>query len=193
MILLKKPYTPVVFTSATKTFNVYGISLYKITNVYLSGYPYENTTFYNPFSGVPKLSANYPGFYGVKLLSSAYTSNNQNTINFIMPSATRSGYVDIIVENLAGYGTLTQYAVKETYSNTQPLSSINPWAQGIIVKSAPDIILPDTLLYTFSGLSGIYTFDGKGIMTFGSTPVTEIITLNNNFLITIDGNSIITI
>jgi hypothetical protein len=118
MILLKKPYTPVVFTSASKTFNVYGRSFFRVTNVYLSGYPYENQTFYNPFSALPKLSANYPGFFGVKLSSTQYQSNNDNTVTFTMPSATRAGYVDIIVENPAGYGKLTQYVIKEPYSGT---------------------------------------------------------------------------
>ncbi len=133
MILLKKPYTPVVFTSATNTFSVYGKSFVKITNVYLSGAPYENTTFYNPFSSVAKLSAHYPGFFGVKLLSSTYTTNNDNTISFTMPSATLPGFVDIIVENPAGYGKLTQYVIKNLYSGVQDLSTLRPWAHGIKV------------------------------------------------------------
>lgn len=143
-ILLKKPYTPVVFTSAVKSFNVYGISLNSIQAVYLSGYPYPNQTFFNPFSGVPKLSAKFPGFFGVKLLSSEYTSNNDNAITFTMPSAVRAGFVDIVVQNPAGYGTLRQYAVKSTYnpyvSGTSEHSSfvpyVRPWALGVKVLSA---------------------------------------------------------
>jgi hypothetical protein len=135
MILLKKPYTPVVFTSASKTFNVYGRSFFRVTNVYLSGYPYENQTFYNPFSALPKLSANYPGFFGVKLSSTQYQSNNDNTVTFTMPSATRAGYVDIIVENPAGYGKLTQYVIKEPYSGTQTQLELRPWSSGVKVLS----------------------------------------------------------
>jgi len=133
MILLKKPYTPIAFTSASPTFNVYGKSFFRVTNVYLSGHPYQNQTFYNPFSGVPKLSATYTGFFGVKLLSSAYTSNNNNTITFTMPSATRAGYVDIIVENPAGYGKLTQYVIKDVYGTSLTQLELRPWSSGVKV------------------------------------------------------------
>ena len=135
MNFLSKPYTPVAFTSATKSFNVYGKSFFRVTNVYLSGLPYTSQTFYNPFSAVPKLSAQYPGFLGVKLLSSSYQSNNDNTITFTMPSATRAGYVDIIVQNPAGYGKLTQYVVKYLYDNTQTQLQLRPWSSGIKVLS----------------------------------------------------------
>lgn len=136
MTFLTKPYTPVAFTSASKSFSVYGKSFFKVTNVYLSGYPYENQTFYNPFSAVPKLSAAYPGFFGVKLLSSSYQSNNDNTITLTMPSATRAGYVDVIVENPAGYGKLTQYVVKYLYDNSQTQLELRPWSLGVNVLSA---------------------------------------------------------
>lgn len=135
-ISIKPPLTPVAFTSASKTFNVYGRSFYNIQAVYLSGLPYNNQTFYNPFSGVPKLSANYPGFFAVKLSSSEYTSNNENTITFTMPSAVRAGYVDVIVQNPAGYGKLTQYVIKELYAGTLTQSQVRPWHLGIKVLSA---------------------------------------------------------
>ena len=136
MILLKKPYTPFVFTSATKDFNVYGKSFMRLEAVYLSGYPYENQTFYNPFSASPKLSAHYPGFFGIKLSATQYSTNFDNTITFSMPSATRAGYVDIIVQNPAGYGRLTQYVVKEPYTGNVPLSTLRPWSPGISVLTA---------------------------------------------------------
>lgn len=136
MILLKKPYTPVVFTSATKEFNVYGKSFMRLEAVYLSGHPYENQTFYNPFSSVPKLSASYPGFFGVKLSSTQYSTNFDNTITLTMPSATRPGYVDVIVQNSAGYGKLTQYVVKDLYNNIQTQLDLRPWALGVKVLTA---------------------------------------------------------
>jgi hypothetical protein len=136
MILLKKPYTPFIAVSANKSFNVYGKSFYKITNVYLSGSSYNNQTFYNPFSSAPKLSAHYPGFFGVKLLSSQYTSNNDNIITFVMPSAARPGFADIVVENPAGYGTLTQYVIKDIYSGSQTQLQLRPWSSGIQVLSS---------------------------------------------------------
>lgn len=134
--LLKKPYTQIAFTSAVDSFKLYGKSFYSVQAVYLSGHPYTNQTFYNPFSGVPKLSAGYPGFFGVKLLSSQYSSNNDNTITFTMPSAVRPGYVDIIVQNPAGYGTLTKYVIKDLYSGTQTQLQLRPWSSGIKVLSA---------------------------------------------------------
>jgi hypothetical protein len=157
--LLKKPYTPVVFTSAEKTFNVYGKSFMRLEAVYLSGVPYENQTFYNPFSGTPKLSAHYPGFFGIKLSSVRYTTNFDNTITFTMPSATRGGYVDIIVQNPAGYGKLTQYVIKEPYSSTLPLSALRPWTLGIKVLTK----IPEGQIFTISG-DILVTISGNNIV-----------------------------
>lgn len=153
--LLKKPYTTVVFTSTNNSFNVYGKSFYSVQAVYLSGHPYINQTFYNPFSSVFKLSAHYPGFFGVKLSSSQYTSNNDNTITFTMPSATRPGYVDIIVQNPAGYGTLTQYVIKDLYSGNQTLKQLRPWSEGVIVydgsKNSNLLSIDKDFIVTISG------------------------------------------
>jgi hypothetical protein len=135
MILLKKPYTPVAYTSATKMFNVYGKSFFKLTNVYLSGNCYDNTTFFNPFSSTPTLSATYPGFTALKLDPSQYISNNDNIVTFTMPSATRPGLIDIVIENPAGYGLLTQYVIKELYSEEQTLKQLRPWSSGINILS----------------------------------------------------------
>lgn len=150
MNFLSKPYTPVVFTSATKSFNVYGKSFFNVQAVYLSGTPYTNQTFYNPFSAVPKLSAQYPGFFGVKLSSTQYSTNFDNTITFTMPSATRAGYVDIIVQNPAGYGKLTQYVVKYLYDNTQTQLELRPWSLGIKVLSGIETGIPAGQIYTIS-------------------------------------------
>lgn len=168
MKLLKKPYTPVAFTSASNTFNVYGKSFYKVTNVYLSGHPYENTTFFNPFSGIPKLSAHYPGFFGVKLTPNQYTSNNDNTITFTMPPALRTGYVDIIVENPAGYGCLTQYVVKYRYDEEQTQLELRPWSLGIKVLTGSEINMP-------LDVSGqIYTITGDILLTLNNDNIIQI-------------------
>lgn len=132
----KVPLRPITYVGVSTNFKVTGRSFYKVQAVYLSGYPYEDTTFFNPFSSVPRLSATYPGFTGIKLLPSQYTSNNENTITFTMPSASRPGFVDIIVQNPAGYGTLTQYVIKELYTGSLPLSTLRPWYQGITTLSA---------------------------------------------------------
>jgi hypothetical protein len=145
LILLKKPYTPFVFVSASRDFNVYGKSFFNITGIYLSGYPYPNMTLYSPFSASPRLSASNPAFFGVKLLSSQFTTNNDNTITLTMPSAVRPGYVDVIVQNDAGYGKITQYAIYNTInpytSGTSEYSNFTPyqvlWKDGIVVSELP--------------------------------------------------------
>jgi len=149
MTYLKKPYAPTVTVSASKSFTVYGKSFMGLQAVYLSGSPYENQTFYNPFSAIPKLSATYPGFYGIKLSQKEYSTDFEKVITFVMPSATKLGYVDIIAQNPAGYGLLTQCAVKDVYSGKQTLEQLRPWALGI--KVATDAIAPDEQIYTIDG------------------------------------------
>lgn len=109
-----EPYYTTV--SESKIFALYGKSFFNISNVYLSGDSNFNSTFFNPFSAVPSLSAHYPGFYGVKLLSSTFISNNDDTLTFTMPSASLPGKIDIILQNDAGYGSLTQYGYRNTFN-----------------------------------------------------------------------------
>jgi len=155
MILLKKPYKPLMFTGLSAGFNVYGRSFMQLQAVYLSGTPYNNQTFYNPFSSVPKLSANNPGFTALKLLSSQYTTNNDNTITVTMPSAANAGYVDVIAQNPAGYGKLTQYVIKELYSGQQTLLQLRPWSSGVVVYLSGDdsniLTIDSSFLVTISG------------------------------------------
>jgi hypothetical protein len=168
-----------------KTFTVVGKSFKNITNVYLSGAPFLGiTTLQNPFSGVPKLSAHYPPFDAIKLSPESYSSNDDNVLVFTMPSAYDIGFVDLIVENPAGYGSLTKFHIRNTY-NYRPLNTpaynsfkpyAKPWGQGVeVVDYIPvDIVLPEpteipsNLIYVFSGLSaiGLKTFRNRGIVTF---------------------------
>jgi len=108
------PYYTTV--SAYNTFAVYGKSFFNVTNVYLSGNTNFNSTFYNPFSAVPRLSALYPGFNGTELSTSIYTSNNDDVLTFTMPSASLPGKVDIIIQNEAGYGSLVKYGYRNTFN-----------------------------------------------------------------------------
>jgi hypothetical protein len=165
MILIKPPYTPVVPTSTTTQFNVYGKSFYKITNVYLSGYPYPNTTLYNPFSAIRKLSATNPAFFGIKLSSSNYKSNNDNTITFTMPSALRPGTVDVIVENPAGYGKLTRFVIKELYNTSFTQNQLRPWSTGVNVVTAT--AMPPRVIFEVYSIDGneIITIDGNNVIT----------------------------
>lgn len=166
MILLKRPYKPVMYTGLTASFNVYGRSFKGLEAVYLSGAPLLNTTFHNPFSAVPKLSATYPGFNGVKLLSSQYVTNYDNTITINIPAPARLGYIDVIAQNPAGYGKLTQYVIKELYSGTQSLSTLRPWSRGVQVLSGIDITI--------------------GVEN-------QMLAINGDFLITIAGDNIVSI
>ena len=125
-----------MFTGLSATFNVYGKSFMRLNAVYLSGAPLSGTTLYNPFSALPKLSATYPGFNGYKLPPTAYTTNFDNTITINIPAPVRAGYIDVIAQNIAGYGILTRYVVKQLYTNIQPLSTLRPWYRGIEVTGA---------------------------------------------------------
>ena len=103
--------------------------------VYLSGVPLSGTTFYNPFSAVPKLSANNPGFTAYRLLSTEYSTNFDNTLVINVPPPVSAGYIDVIAQNPAGYGKLTQYAVKYLYSGEQTQLELRPWSSGVSVLS----------------------------------------------------------
>ena len=99
-----------------KKFEVWGTGFERITNVYLSGAPLSTiSTLQDPFSSVP-LSADYAPFTAVKLLTSEWFFDRDNYMTFTMPSATNAGFVDIIVENSVGYGTLAQHVKQNTYN-----------------------------------------------------------------------------
>jgi hypothetical protein len=135
MILLKKPYTPVTYVGLSAIFNVYGKSFMQLQAVYLSGRPLSGTTLYRPFSAIPKLSAVYPSFTAYKLLSSNYSTNFDNTLTINVPPPISAGYIDVIVQNPAGYGKLTQYVVKYPYSGVQTQLELRPWSSGVSVLS----------------------------------------------------------
>lgn len=129
-----------VKTGESKTLKVYGKGFKSVKNIYLSGASYPNT-FYNPFSASPRLSADYPGFYGFRL--NTFTSNNENTVIFTTPITQITGKVDVIIENPGGYGTLTKYTIYNT-TNPWPLSTMpeyqayvpykKPWKDGFNVS-----------------------------------------------------------
>ena len=90
-------------------FNVFGGGFQRITNVYLSGAPLSSLmTAQNPFSGSITLSADFPAFTGVKLLSSEWSYDRDTFMTFVMPSAANTGFVDVVVQGPAGYGLLTE-------------------------------------------------------------------------------------
>lgn len=95
-----------------------GRSFLNITNVYLSSDPtnqnFQGCTFsspivyVNPFSKISNLSANNPGFSGVDI-SDYLVVLNENYIVLDIPNIfTNDGYFDIVIQNEAGFGILSQ-------------------------------------------------------------------------------------
>jgi hypothetical protein len=125
------PALPV--STQNQTIRVYGESFFKIQNIYLSGDTNFNSNFFSPFSAsnlctVNLLSALYPGFTGIQLLSTDYSVYNDTLITINMPQATNSGFVDIIVQNEAGYGSLIKNA---PYPALLSAALVNPLLSGI--------------------------------------------------------------
>ena len=119
------PYTTLV-SNTSSTIDLQGRSFFQVTNVYVSGLPVKDTsTFYNPFSGITTLSAFYPGFSATPV--PFFNSNSDTDITLTLPSVSGAGYLDVIVQNEAGYGTLVQYA-----SGSYPAYKY-PYDNGIIV------------------------------------------------------------
>ena len=117
--------------------DIYGKYFFDIKNIYLSASKIDmldNTERWDLFSDRPRLSADNPPFYGVKL--SNFNLDSDHYISFKMPQIpNKSGTIDVIAENEAGYGKLT------LGSQRPPLSSWcgwtleqPPYVQGIVVS-----------------------------------------------------------
>lgn len=133
--------TPLIKVGESKIFAIFGKSFLKTTAIYLSGNSYDNLIFFNPFSTVPKLSTQNPGFYGVLIDSTQYKLNADTSITLIVPPPVRVGNIDIVLQNEAGWGSLSHYTIKNTinpYPLNHPLRSSwlpyeKPWKNGIMV------------------------------------------------------------
>jgi hypothetical protein len=169
MIIGKSFLPPVIPTGITKTFNVFGKSFFKIRGVFLSGGVFENETFFNPFSASQRLSADYPGFYGISLSATQYASNNKNELVFTMPSAAYEGFADVILMNEAGWGKLTSFVIKNTinpyvsgtvaYDTYEPYQ--RPWRDGIVVGTEiPLTVTPELPVSFILSLTADDDFDG---------------------------------
>ncbi len=122
-------------TEVYQQFNVYGSGFTRISNVYVSGAPIANiTTLQDPFSSVPSLSSDYPAFEAVKIDPTYWTTNNDNLVTFVMPSATSPGRVDVIVEGPAGYGLLTKNVRVNTFN---PYLSTDPHYSSFVPYQMP--------------------------------------------------------
>lgn len=90
-------------------FRLWGTGFEKTVNVFLSGAPVlSQSTIQNPFSGTP-IEADYPEFNALVLPLSSWKSDFlNNLILFNVPDTiTTPGYMDVIVQNLYSYGSLT--------------------------------------------------------------------------------------
>jgi len=110
------PYTITIHPSSSplsgrRLINVIGNSFWNITNVYLSASDpsilNNQITFFDPFSACVKLSANNLGFSAIKVLDYYVLSDKFITIDPPIYFS-NSGFVDVIVENEAGYGLLSR-------------------------------------------------------------------------------------
>jgi len=128
-----EPTTALVGTF--QQFNVYGAGFTKINNIYVSGGPVAvYSTTQNPFSAIPTLSADYPSFTGVKINPTYWTSNGDNLVTFVMPSATSPGRVDVVVEGPVGYGLLTENVRVNTFN---PYTSSDPRFNTVVPYQLP--------------------------------------------------------
>jgi hypothetical protein len=153
------------FTKVGETgqFNVVGGGFKVINNVYLSGLPVKYlSSDQNPFSTSIELSADYPSFTAVKLLSSDWNYDRDSFLSFVMPPPQCTGRIDVILEGPVGYGKLTEYTRVNTFNPflTGTVKHDNfvpyqfPFLSGIEVREA------DGRLPNFAALSGSILVDG---------------------------------
>ena len=127
-----KSITPyVIKVGETRWFEIIGSGFKSTTNIYLSGHPLESKSkSYDPFGLFPaKTSVKYPPIMAVKLSScTEWGYDDDSTIMFVMPSANCPGFVDVIIENPAGYGKLTENVRINVYpTGTFPPPSFVPY------------------------------------------------------------------
>jgi hypothetical protein len=99
-----------------KYLTIKGRSFFNISNIYFSKInsgiiPTDvfntNLTFFNPFSSFSKLSAHNSSFYGIEIFDYVIINNKQIIIS--LPDIFyKDGYFDIIIQNEAGLGLLTE-------------------------------------------------------------------------------------
>jgi hypothetical protein len=130
------------------TIDLIGRSFWNIQNVYLSASDPNifqgNASFFNPFSTTTNLYPTNPGFYAIVI--PVFTLANGNNIIFEIPeyifyyinqkNTNYSCYLDIIVENQAGYGLLSRDSIQYPISSWQGFTfSQNPCISGIYVSN----------------------------------------------------------
>lgn len=119
---------------------VFGKSFFDVKNIYLSA---SNTqmfsssafSYFNPFSAVLNLSSTYSGFLGIIVPS--FSLFNENYLSFDLPEYPKNvGYLDIIIENEAGYGKVTTDTILPFVSSYPEATNIQfPYISGFEVKN----------------------------------------------------------
>lgn len=121
------PYSEHIGTSGSE-FTIMGDMFQFVTNLVVSASPttiYQNSAYqaFNPFVSSCNMSAMYPPFSGVQILSSNWTNINEHTIKFTLPTPLNYGFIDVIAVGSTGYGKLTQDSLRPTFN---PYLTSNP-------------------------------------------------------------------
>lgn len=134
------PYKAVInqVSSQDISIEIFGKSFFDVKNIYLSASDNEmfsSVSYFNPFSAISNLSSKYTGFLGV--LIPTFTLFNENYLNFVVPETPlKSGRLDIIIENEAGYGKVTTDTILPFISAYSGATNIQfPYISGFEIKS----------------------------------------------------------
>lgn len=156
---LTTPTTPASSINVT----VYGKSFLQTRNLYISGSNegmFEQITYFRPFSSNSRMNAMYPAFSAV--LIPTYTIESDKILRFAFSETPKtSGYVDIIIENEAGYGKLTIDSRTPFISSYNGATDTqNPWVNGIFFE-----VYDETLFYLLTDSNEpLYTEDDINIL-----------------------------
>jgi hypothetical protein len=149
-----KPYSYYAFPLLNSNQNsllLYGKSFFALRNLYLSAseiaaYNGLEYSFFNPFSGIPKLANKNPGFVATVIPS--FTQLNNSQIVFDIPqqifdyvsskNPSYQIYLNVIIENEAGYGLLSRDSYSYSVSSWRGFEQIQkPCINGILVENLP--------------------------------------------------------
>jgi hypothetical protein len=99
---------------------VYGKNFFSLNNVYISASNsnmLDNVTLFNPFSSFNNLYPNNPPFHAQVIPS---FTQIDNIIQFYLPNIHHTGFLDIIIQNDAGYALLTRDCKNLSLSSNNP-------------------------------------------------------------------------
>jgi hypothetical protein len=130
------------------TVNLFGKSFFSPRNLYLSASDVElynglSYSYFNPFSAFPKLSGNNLGFTAYVIPEFTLIGENKivfdipnNFLNYIFQKTQYSAYIDVIVENEAGYGLLSRDSYSYTVSSWSGFTLYQkPSTRGLFIAS----------------------------------------------------------